>query len=88
MYCKLIQGGSQEALIDYVPDFDFAESCNQHDICYARGGTAENRETCDVEFYESIKSNSVLGKFGATIYYWGVQLGGSSSFNCVSGSCR
>ena len=71
-----------------VPDFDFAESCNQHDVCYGRGGNAEDRKLCDEEFYESIKSNSVLGKFGATIYYWGVRLGGVSSFNCVSTSCR
>jgi len=70
-----------------VPDFDFAESCNQHDICYARGGDAEDRKICDEQMYESVKSNSVLGKFGATIYYWGVRLGGSSSFNCTGDSC-
>lgn len=80
--------GSQEAGIDLVPDFDFAESCNQHDICYARGGNAADRKTCDEEFYDSIKSNSKLGKFGATIYYWAVRLGGTSSFNCEAGSCR
>lgn len=80
--------GSQEAGIDFVPDFDFAESCNQHDICYARGGDVEDRKTCDEEFYESIKSNSVLGKFGATIYYWAVRLGGAASFNCVDDSCH
>lgn len=80
--------GSQEAGIDFVPDFDFAESCNQHDICYARGGAAEDRKTCDEEFYDSIKSNSILGKFGAEIYYWAVRLGGTTAFNCVDDSCR
>jgi hypothetical protein len=80
-------GSQGERGID-VPDFDFAESCNQHDICYARGGDAEDRKICDEQMYESVKSNSVLGKFGATIYYWGVRLGGVSSFNCVSDSCR
>ena len=80
--------GSQDAGVDFVPDFDFSESCNQHDICYASGGNAEDRKVCDDKFYESIKSNSVLGKFGATIYYFAVRLGGTSSFNCESESCR
>lgn len=79
-------GSQGEKGVD-VPDFDFAESCNQHDICYARGGDAEDRKICDDEMYESVKSNSVLGKFGATIYYWGVRLGGASAFNCMSDSC-
>ena len=79
-------GSQRERGVD-VPDFDFAESCNQHDICYARGGDADDRKICDDEMYESVKSNSVLGKFGATIYYWGVRLGGASSFNCASDSC-
>lgn len=65
----------------YVPDFDFTESCNQHDICYGQGGDEANRKHCDEQFYESIKSNSHLGDFGATIYYWGVRIAGESFFN-------
>ena len=80
--------GPQGGGIDIVPDTDVTESCKQHDICYGRGGDAEDRKTCDEEFYESIKSNSILGKYGAKLYYWGVRLGGTSSFNCVTDSCR
>ena len=80
--------GAQAALIDVVPDTDVTESCNQHDICYGRGGDAEARKICDEEFFDSIKSNSKFGSVGAWGYYVMVRALGTSAFNCEVDSCR
>ncbi len=80
--------GPQNAKIDVIPDFDFSKSCDQHDICYSRGGDARDREICDEQMYESIKSNSVLGKFGGIVAWTIVHYGGESSFNCDVDSCK
>lgn len=65
----------------YVPDFDFAQACYQHDRCYGKGGTDADRKQCDIEFYNAIKHK---GGFGhallAWMYYYGVRIGGPSHF--------
>lgn len=58
-----------------VPDFDFKDCCNSHDIAYWLGGTPERREHADKVFYRCIRD--VKPSFIATLYYYGVRIGGT-----------
>lgn len=74
-YC----GGS--GISKYVPDFDIKQACYQHDLCYGKGGTADDRKRCDIDFYNAIKHK---GGFGhallAWTYYYGVRTFGPAFF--------
>lgn len=78
-----------------VPDsgstFDFVDACENHDDCYAEGGTEADRSECDNAFLEDMQSscnamwpnqffkrlacNSVAGT-----YYLGARIGGWAFF--------
>ncbi|QLH05848.1 hypothetical protein [Nitrosopumilus ureiphilus] len=65
-----------------VPDFDIEECCNEHDRCYWRGGTEEDRKNCDLQFYNCIKNKGgIFHGILAWIYYVGVRVLGKSHFN-------
>lgn len=38
-----------------VPEFNFTESCNHHDMNYWLGGKEEDRKKADEQFYEAMK---------------------------------
>lgn len=62
-----------------VPDFDFKDCCDQHDICYCIGGNADDRRLCDLALKECIRARG--HPFLARLYYAGVRAFGSAFFN-------
>lgn len=72
-------GCGPEGFGGVVPDFCFEECCNDHDNCYARGGTEADRLKCDQVFYECCKEKGP--DWLAWIYYQAVRRFGSENFN-------
>ncbi len=58
-----------------VPDFNFAECCNQHDTYYWAGGTSSERKQADLEFRQCLAGAG--HEYIADIYYYGVRLVGT-----------
>ena len=65
----------------FVPDFDFEECCNRHDICYCIGGDAAARLSCDQELRDWIADDGFIRGILAGIYYAGVRAFGGAFFN-------
>ncbi|HEV7330208.1 MAG TPA: T9SS type A sorting domain-containing protein [Flavisolibacter sp.] len=62
--------GAQGSVIDYVPDFNFTEACNGHDICY--GTCFKTKSECDLNFLAGMLQacdGSESCQMLATIYY-------------------
>lgn len=62
-----------------VPDFDFADCCDQHDICYCMGGNEDARVACDEALRDCIAGRG--HPWLAELYYLGVRAFGRSFFN-------
>lgn len=58
-----------------APDFDFRRCCDEHDVRYWVGGTAEERKQTDRRFRACIAAadHDVL----SNLYYFGVLIGGT-----------
>jgi len=72
------------------PEFLFHASCNQHDFCYWRGGTEEDRKTADKTFYkymtldivnEASRFKRIYYSAWAYTYYKAVRVFGKKYFN-------
>lgn len=76
--CLDLIGGEHSDGCSGVPDFDFRGCCVSHDICYAAGGSAEDRLRCDFELHDCIADagHPIL----AMIYFGGVRAFGGSTF--------
>jgi hypothetical protein len=68
-----------------VPNGDWVECCNQHDICYSlKGDTFSGRWDCDIAFSDCLASKGagvsapVYGAL-AIVYWCGVRIGGTVS---------
>jgi hypothetical protein len=62
-----------------VPDFDFVDCCDQHDICYCQGGNEDARVACDEALRDCIANRG--HPWLAEIYYAGVRAFGRSFFS-------
>lgn len=62
-----------------VPDFDFKDCCDAHEICYCIGGDSAARIACDVALRQCIKDKGHTIR--AWIYYRGVRDFGWAFFN-------
>jgi hypothetical protein len=61
---------------DYsVPDLGFALACEQHDICYAAGGTASDRSQCDQDLFNTMINMGASWDL-AVMYYLAVRAAG------------
>ncbi len=58
-----------------APDFDFGYCCDEHDVRYWSGGTAEQRQRTDRAFRECIVEAG--HPFKAGLYYYAVRAGGT-----------
>lgn len=63
-----------------VPDFNFEAACEQHDACYAAGGTDEDRSACDHQLYRDIWAMGGSKSMAAT-YFLAVRAAGWMYFN-------
>ena len=62
----------------WVPNFNFRDVCDQHDLDYAAGGTAKDRHRADQALKQGIaqRGHPIL----AMLYYSGVRLIGAGAF--------
>lgn len=76
---QIVNGKCQTNGCTVVPDFDFAECCNSHDICYCQGCDDDDKAKCDEELRKCIrrKGHPIL----ADVYFEGVDALGDSHFN-------
>lgn len=63
-----------------VPDFNFKDCCDTHDLCYIEGCTGCERLECDIALYECILRRTGLQAL-AWLYYVGVRTLGALRFN-------
>jgi len=69
---------------DYlVPDMNVSWACEQHDACYAAGGTSDDRARCDQQFYNDMIALGTHYTL-ATAYYLAVRAAGWMYFNYTS----
>ena len=68
----------------WVPNFNFRDVCDQHDLDYAAGGTEEERRLADEALRQGIaqRGHPIL----AQLYYGGVRLMGAGAF-CFYEQC-
>jgi len=62
-----------------VPDFNMEWACEQHDLCYARGGDDDDRLACDQRLYLDMLYMGAPLQL-ATTYYLAVRAGGWMAF--------
>lgn len=62
-----------------VPDFNMELACEQHDLCYLRGGDDEDRLACDQQLYLDMLYMGAPLQL-ATTYYLAVRAGGWMAF--------
>jgi hypothetical protein len=66
---------------DYgAPDLAFGWACEEHDVCYATGGTAQDRSDCDRQLFNNMVQAGATWDL-AFLYYLAVRAAGWAYFN-------